>query len=121
MRIWLRRRPLLVRTVLLLLAIAMLVQPVLAGVGELHVVEHGTHEATAHGDADHAPHEEDDPAHALGAHALLHQAASAGASDVFSSALPVPTLLLLTVDLPSADVFGPPKTVIGSPFRPPIA
>jgi hypothetical protein len=120
MRLWLRRRPLLAKAVLLLLAIAVLVQPVLAGVGELHAVEHGTHEATAHDD-DHAPHEEDDPAHALGAHALLHQAASAGASDVFPCALPMPAFLLLTVDLPGADVLGAPKAVITLPFRPPIA
>lgn len=121
MRLWFRRRPLLVKAALLLLALAMLVQPVLAAVGELHAVEHGAHAANAHGDDDHAPHEEDDPAHALGVHALLHQSASAGASDVFPAALPVPVLLLSTVDLPGADAPGPPKTVLTLPFRPPIA
>lgn len=120
MLLWLRRRRLLGKAALLLLALAMLVQPMLAAVGELHAVEHGSHVASAHDD-DHAPHEEDDPAHALGAHALLHQSTYGGACAVLSAALPVPSFLPATVDLSGADAPGLPRSVLTLPFRPPIA
>lgn len=119
MLLWLRRRRLSGKAALLLLALAMLVQPVLAAVGELHAVDHASHVASVH-DEDHAPHEEDDPAHALGTHALLHQPTCGGACAVFPAALPVPSFLPATVDLPGADAPGPPRTVLTIPFRPPI-
>lgn len=119
MRLWLRHRPLLANAALLLLALALVVQPVLAAVGELHAVGHATHTVSTDGDG-HAS-DEDDPAHASGAHALLHQAVPGGACDVLPTASPGPVVGCLTVEPPLTDPQARPTMLLTLPFRPPIA
>ncbi|MFP5373942.1 MAG: hypothetical protein ACLGHW_03460 [Gammaproteobacteria bacterium] len=113
----------------LLLALGMVVNPVLAAVGELHGMEHAAM-ASAEDMHEHAhasdsqPHDHhgggDDSDHASGGHGLLHQVGSA--SD------PLPDIAL---DISVQSASGPllpesgqshlPGDSPNLPFRPPIA
>ena len=124
-----RYRRLLRTALLALLVLGMVISPTLAGVSELHDLEHaaegaghGVH-AHTHSDSGHYGHvdsDEADPEHASGAHGLLHQAGSVSV-----------TLPQAAVDISAPPMAGPLLTEFARshlpgdspthPFRPPIA
>lgn len=125
-------RRLLRTPVLVLLMLAMVIGPTLAGVGELHGVEHA---AEAASDADHghshsgghhhghAPAEPDpaaDPKHASGAHGLMHQAGVV--AEILPETLLVVAMPPMAAPLPPDFAwFHLPGDSPTHPFRPPIA
>ena len=125
----LRYRRLLRPAFLALLVLGMVISPTLAGVSELHDMEHAAegagHGAHVHMHSDSGHHgpvdpDEADPEHASGAHGLLHQAGSVSV-----------TLPQAAVDISVLPMAGPLLTEFSrshlpgdsptNPFRPPIA
>lgn len=123
-----RTRRILRSALLTLLMLGLVINPVLAAVGELHGLEHAAMAASA-GLHDHAhqegsdhPHPGDDadPEHASGLHGLLHQTGSV------SETLPEGLSALLVqlppeADLPEFGMSHRPGDSPNLPFRPPIA
>lgn len=119
-----RHRSLLHFTLVLLVAIGVLLQPVLGALGDLHDAEHAAAVQSDHGHSHHDGHDEpigDDEAlgDPIGTHILLHQGGVAT-----SMALPEPSFRLLSptpAGEPSARTTpAPPIAVLTLPFRPPI-
>ncbi len=116
---WFRRRQLLSQVAFLLLAVGVLIQPVLNAAGDVHELDHLA-QIAAHEGADHPPHDENDPFHALGAHALLHQSACSAHCAMFA---PLDFVLIeaAPIVLPPASTSRPVLDLLTLPFRPPIA
>ncbi len=119
---------------LALLVLGLMIQPLLAQLGELHAAEHAMLVATdAHGhdhdaDSDHDAYidsedgrnpDQDD--HATGAHGLMHQSGGFTTLTGLVSSMSVPKLYARMPDLPIPDAIGVRNAVPSSPFRPPIA
>jgi hypothetical protein len=114
-----------------LLMLGMVVNPVLAAVGELHGMEHASLAAggEAH-DHDHAhtshiqPHDHrgggDDPDHATGGHGLLHQVVG-GTDPLPDSPLRISMQPACGLHLPECSRCQLPGDSPDLPFRPPIA
>lgn len=110
---------------LVVVALGVLLQPLLADMGELHDVEHSIAMQSDHGHAHHDGH--DDPADGdevpgepIGTHNLLHQGGFA-----VSAALFEPSFYLVS-PVPAGDPpasfhsTAPPIAPLTLPFRPPI-
>ena len=111
---------------LVVMALGVLLQPVLAAMGELHDVEHAVAVQSDHGHAHHDGHDDpagdnEGPGDPIGAHSLLHQGVAAA-----SVALLEPSFHLVS-PMPAGDPpasvhpTGPPTAPLTLPFRPPIA
>jgi|APMI01.1.fsa_nt_gi hypothetical protein len=120
-----RPSPFLRTLLLVLVALGVVIQPMLAIASELHGVDHA---AVVIGDAGHEGHQHDDdgqpeggdPNHAFGLHGLMHQG-SAGASSLppmFFTLAAVPQSASVLSWLDDTAPSGPP---LGQVHRPPIA
>jgi hypothetical protein len=121
-----RHRNLLHTALLVLVAFGMLLQPVLAALGDLHEVEHAVALHSDHGHSHHDGHEvpEDEgevPGDPVGSHGLLH-ACGAAAPVALLEPVSLTAAAVATGDPPDRGyVHGPPVSRLTLPFRPPIA
>jgi hypothetical protein len=121
-----RRLPLLHVLVLGLLALGLVLQPVIAAVGEIHELGHdpsGMHSHDPHADHLHAVPTAaggNDPDGSETLHALLDFAHCCGAAAMVVPVLDGPSVLVASRQLASARVFPPPAVRLPSPFKPPI-
>lgn len=109
-------------SLLALLVLGVVIRPTLTHIGELHAAEHAAlADADGHGH-DHADDHDDEPGtdHAQGAHGLMHQAGSGGASSAMMAMIVLPAVHGRGHILSSADVSRGPAQHHVTPFRPPI-
>lgn len=118
----------LLRTgVLVLVALSLLAQPVVAAVSQIHGVGHPEIASAAQAAHEHedwqagAPHDEDEPSgHTDGSHGLMHQTCG-GAFDRGVVRLELPSPVGSEIRVPAPDDSVRITTRLTSPFRPPIA
>jgi hypothetical protein len=118
-----RCQPLIIRTLALgLLLLSLVVQPLLASMGEIHELGHAEGAEVAHAvelesHEDAAGDETQSPAHVL-----LHFAHCCGHPSVVAvSLIPMVAASWPERFVASADASALPRSFTGSPFRPPIA
>ncbi len=113
---------------LTLLVLGLMIQPLLAQLGELHAAEHAMavaadehdHDHDAEGDTEDGSNPDQDD-HATGAHCLMHQSGGFTTLTGLVSSISVPMLYARMPDLPIPDAIGVPHEAPSSPFRPLIA
>ena len=110
---------------LALLVLGLMINPVLAQLGEFHAAEHAVaadahgHDHRADGTNDGDDPEQDD--HTSGSHGLMHQNGGSTTLTGLVASMSVPMVYTRMPDLPIPDAIGIPQEVPSSPFRPPIA
>lgn len=110
-------------SLLVLLVLGVIVRPVLAHIGALHAAEHAVlADADGHGHT-HDDDHDDEPGtdHTQGAHGLMHQAGSGGASCEMMAMIVLPAVYECDEILSSVDISRVPAHRFVTPFRPPIA
>ena len=121
-----RHSSLLHYALLLVVALGVLLQPVLASMGELHNVEHAVAVQSDHGHAHHDGHDnpvgdDDVPGDPVGAHNLLHQGGVAASVALLEPSFHLVSPMPAGVPPASFHPTGPPIAPLTLPFRPPIA
>ena len=125
----LRRRrwlPLLRVLVLGLFALGLVLQPVMAAVGEMHELAHDPSGSHVHGqhaddlDAELDAGDEHDEDGARTLHVLLHFAHCCGATAALVQVLEPVSSMPMDASLATAVTLMPPQPRLSSPFKPPI-
>lgn len=117
-----RLSTLLRASLLVLLVLGLVIKPALAFVGELHAIDHALATQADEHEHEQADGHDDtpDPDHSKGAHALMHQATSAGAFTDDLAVLTLPTVAYEPVVVPGPAASPVALKHITGPFRPPI-
>lgn len=120
-----RQRSLLRTALLVLVAFGMLLQPVLAALGELHEVEHAVALHSDHGHSHHDGHEIPDdegdaPGDPVGSHGLLHPCGAAASMALLEPAALLAAPVGMGEPPDRAHASAPRSLHLTLPFRPPI-